>query len=119
MQAYAFIVCVVCCALRLYSRYWLFRPIHARPALVRSNDVLKVLEFVAVLAVAAGFFFWLQPGQWLYAGGLLAGLVGLDALARWVFLEIEMWRLRARSRKWTRRGARRHVRRRASSPMFT
>ena len=118
MRTYAIVLCAFYCVAKLYSRYWLFRPVPTRPILTRSNDSLHVLDLSAILALCAAFFFMIQRGNLLRPIWWVAGLVLLDLAARYFFLEMEMRRLRSRSQKWSRRGARQHVRRRAAVGMF-
>ena len=99
-------------------RYWLFRPVQARPAPVRNNEVLRLLDFGAILALIGAFFLLAGQTSMVKAAALVAGLVVYDAVIRRCFLEIEVRRLLAKSSKWNHRTAMRHVRRRAQSPMF-
>jgi hypothetical protein len=115
---YGLALCIVFALIKTGVRFWLFRPVHARPAAVRSNEVLRLLDLGAVVALIGAFF--LLANQWplVKAAAWIVGLVVYDLLARRFFLEIEVRRLCARSAKWSYRNAMRHIKRRAKSPMF-
>ena len=118
MVRYGFGLCVFYVLVKTGVRYWLFRPVHARPAPVRNNEVLRLLDLGAIVALIGAFFMLAGQTPLLKAGALVAALVLYDLVIRRCFLEIEVRRLIAKSDKWSHRAAMRHVRRRAQSPMF-
>ncbi len=92
---------------------------HARPAITRHNESLKVIDLAAVTSLIAAFFLLANLRKGLpLALAIGAGLLILDGLLRYAFMQLEVRRLCASSSKWNYRGALRHVRRRAKSPMF-
>jgi uncharacterized membrane protein len=113
-----FALCIIFGLVKTCIRYWLFRPVHARPALVRSNEVLRLLDLGAVVALIGAFFLLANQLSLARAAAWIAGLVVYDLFARRCFLEIEVRRLCAKSAKWSHRNAMRHIKRRAQSPMF-
>jgi len=113
-----FALCILYVLVKTAVRFWLFRPVHARPALARSNEVLRVLDLGAIVALIGAFFMLINQVPLATAGGLVAALVVYDLIVRRCFLEIEVRRLCAKSTKWDYRSAMRHIRRRAQSPMF-
>ena len=118
MVKFGFALCIVFGLVKTCVRYWLFRPVYARPAPVRSNEVLRLLDLGAVMALIGAFFLLANQLSLAAAGAWIAGLLVYDLLARRCFLEIEVRRLCAKSAKWSRRGAMHHIKRRAQSPMF-
>jgi len=111
-------LCILYVLIKTGVRFWLFRPVHARPALVRGNEVLRLLDLAAIMALIGAFFMLVDQMPLARAGALVAILVVYDLVIHRCFLEIEVRRLRAKSEKWSYRGAMRHIRRRAQSPMF-
>jgi hypothetical protein len=111
-------LCVLYGLVKTCVRYWLFRPVHARPAPVRSNEVLRLLDLGAVVALIGAFFLLANELSLASAAMWIAGLLVYDVVARRCFLELEVRRLCAKSDKWTRDSAMRHIKRRAQSPMF-
>jgi hypothetical protein len=110
----------MCCffvVAKAYIRYWLFRPVHERPPFARHNETLRVIELAAWLALIAVFFFSLNSYSVVRTCLLVAGLVVYDVTMRYFFLQIEIRRLLAQSRKWSYRSASRQVLRRARMPV--
>ena len=99
-------------------RFWLFRPVPSRPVFMRSNEVLRLLDLGAMVALIGAFFMLVNQVMLVKAVATIGGLVLYDLFIRRCFLEIEVRRLRAKSEKWTYRSAIRHIERRAQSPMF-
>lgn len=118
MARFGFGLCAFYVLVKTCVRYWLFRPVHARPAPVRNNEMLRLLDLGAIVALIGGFFMLAGQTSMLNAGAFVAALVLYDLVIRRCFLEIEVRRLLAKSDKWSHRSATRHVRRRAQSPMF-
>lgn len=119
MQTQAILLCAFYVVAKAYVRYWLYRPIHARPAITRHNEVLRLIDLGAITSLIAAFFFLIHAkNNFGLACAVAGGLLILDAMLRFSFLELEARRLRSSSGKWNRRGALKHVRRRAKSPMF-
>jgi hypothetical protein len=115
---FGFGLCIVYVLLKTGVRFWLFRPVHARPAVARSNEVLRLLDLGAIVALIGAFFMLVNQVPLAKAGALVGVLVVYDLAIRRCFLEIEVRRLCAKSTKWTYRNAMHHIRRRAQSPMF-
>ena len=111
-------MCIFYILVKTGVRYWLFRPVPGRPVPLRNNEVLRLLDLAAMLALIGAFFMLAAQIRLIKAIGLVAALVVYDVVIRRCFLEIEIRRLQAKSEKWTHRNAMRHVRRRAESPMF-
>ena len=114
-----YIVAGVAWAIRLYACFWLFRPVPSRPVFVRSNDFLKLVDLIGLTALCGSFFFTLVRPKFLsFNLSLAAGVAVVDVAFRLVVVEFEAWRLQGRSRKWSKRDARKHVRRRAATTSF-
>lgn len=118
MARYGFGLCIFYILVKTGVRYWLFRPVPGRPAPLRNNEILRLLDLIAMLALIGAFFLLVAQIQVIKATTLVAALVVYDVVIRRCFLEIEIRRLQAKSAKWSHRNAMRHVRRRAESPMF-
>lgn len=118
MVRYGLGLCIFYILVKTGVRYWLFRPVPGRPAPLRNNEVLRLLDLAAMLALICAFFMLAAQIQVIKVIALVAALVVYDVVIRRCFLEIEIRRLRSKSAKWTHRNAMRHVRRRAESPMF-
>ena len=103
---------------KAYARYWLFKPMHARPVLTRPNEVLRLMDLAAWIALVWLFFVLLSTRGYVIALVGFIGLLGYDLVVRQVFLRSEVRRLCSSSPKWQPRAARRHVRRRSEAPMF-
>lgn len=105
---------------KTYARYYLYKPIPARPAITRSNEALKTIDFAGWAALIGGFFFTLNPDRPLRAIAIAGALALYDVAIRFVFLRLEVLRLQRKSpdRKWRYRDARRRVLRRAEGAMF-
>jgi hypothetical protein len=111
-------LCVIYVLVKTGVRYWLFRPVPSRPAPVRNNEVLRLLDLGATMALIGAFFLLANQVPMAKAGALVGALLAYDLVIRRCFLEIEVRRLCAKSAKWSHRNAARHIRRRAQSPMF-
>ena len=118
MAGYGFGLCIFYILVKTGVRYWLFRPVPGRPAPLRNNEMLRLLDLAAMLALIGAFFMLAAQIKLIKAIVVATGLIVYDMVIRWCFLEIEIRRLQAKSAKWSHRGAMRHVRRRAESPMF-
>lgn len=119
MRSQAILLCVFYVATKAYTRFWLFRPIHARPAVTRHNEALRVIDLAAVTSLIGAFFMLANLKNGLPLALMTgAALLILDAVLRYSFLQLEVRRLCASSSKWNYRGALRHVQRRAKAPMF-
>ena len=87
--------------------------------MTRHNEILRLIDLTAVASLIAAFFLFANSKSGLpLALATGTGLLILDGLLRYAFLQLEARRLCATSSKWNYRGALRHVRRRAKSPMF-
>ena len=117
MREYAGLMWFFFALAKTYVRYWLFRPVHERPAFARHNETLRVIELAAWLAFIGGFFFSLNCSSLVRTCLLAAALLLYDAGLRYCFLQVEIRRLLASSRKWSHRGATRQVLRRARMPL--
>jgi hypothetical protein len=111
-------LCILYVLIKTGVRFWLFRPVPVRPALARSNEVLRLLDLGAIVALIGAFFMLVNQVPLAEAGALVGALVVYDVVIRRCFLEIEVRRLCAKSAKWSYRSAMRHIRCRAQSPMF-
>jgi len=118
VRFYALVLSAVYLVFKTYARFWLYRPMHERPAVTRQNDMLRIIDLGAMLALAGAFFFMLNTRRILLSMALLAALLAYDALIRFVFLRLEVLRLRTSQPKMGRRDARHRVRRRAQTTMF-
>ena len=118
MARYGITLCVFYILVKTGVRYWLFRPVSSRPAPVRSNEVLRLLDLGAVVALIGAFFMLANQVPIFKAAAVVVAMLLYDLGIRWCFLEIEVRRLCAKSEKWSHRSAMRHIRRRAQSPMF-
>ena len=118
MAKYGLGLCAVYVVLKTCARYWLFRPIPARPVALRNNEVLRFLDLGAMVALIGAFFLLANQVPMMKAGAVVVVLVVYDLVFRRCCLELEVRRMLAKSKKWTHRDAVRHVRRRALSPMF-
>lgn len=118
MARFGFGLCIVYVFIKTWVRFWLFRPVHARPAIARGNEVLRLLDLTATVALIGAFFIMANQMPLAKAGTLAAALVLYDMVIRRCFLEVEVRRLCAKSANWNRRSARYHIRRRAQPPMF-
>jgi hypothetical protein len=115
---YGYGLCVVYVVLKTCARFWLYRPIPARPVVLRNNEVLRFFDLGAMVALIGAFFMLANQVPVVEAGGVVVVLLLYDLLVRRVCLEWEVRRVLARSKNWSHRDAVRHVRRRALSPMF-
>jgi hypothetical protein len=111
-------LCAVYVVLKTCARYWLFRAIPARPVVLRNNEVLRFLDLGAMVALIGAFFLLANEVPLVNAAGVVIALLLYDLLVRRICLELEVRRMLARSEKWSRQDAVRHVRKRALSPMF-
>lgn len=118
MARYGFALCIFYILVKTGVRYWLFRPVPSRPAPVRNNEVLRLLDLGAVLALIGAFFMLVNQVSMIKAAAVVGVMLLYDLGIRRFFLEIEVRRLCAKSEKWSHRTAMRHIRRRAQSPMF-
>lgn len=119
MRLYAIGLCGLFVLLKLFVRFYIYKPIHARASFARHNEVLKLIDLLAWTALIAAFFLLVNISKGLVkALTVVAALTVFDAILRFFFLEREVRRLRASSPKWTQRGARKHVRKRAQATMF-
>ena len=118
MRSYAFALCAFYLAAKTYVRFWLFRPIQERPIVTRPNEILRLIDLAAILALAGAFFFMLNTKHVALSVAMVLGLVGYDVVIRFVFLRLEIMRLRSSQPKLGRRDASHRVRRRAQTPAF-
>jgi hypothetical protein len=115
----AILLCAFYIVAKIYARYWLFRPVHARPAVTRDNQVLRLIDLAALTSLIGAFFLLANLKNGLRPALVTAAvLLIFDAGIRYAFLHLEVRRLCASSPKWKYRGALKHVRRRATSLMF-
>ena len=118
MTRFGFGLCILYVLVKTGVRFWLFRPVDERPALARSNEILRLLDLGAIVALIGAFFMLVNQETVAKAVALVGVLVVYDVVIRRCFLEIEVRRLCAKSAKWSYRTAMRHIRCRAQSPMF-
>jgi hypothetical protein len=104
--------------IKTFVRFWLFRPVNERPAPARNNEVLRILDLGASLALIGIFFLLVNQVTIIKAVAAVGALVIYDGIVRRCFLELEVRRLCSKSTKWTYDAAIRHIRRRAQTPMF-
>jgi len=118
MRNGAFWLCGFYLVAKTYARYWLYKTVHARPAVTRQNDALKLIELAGLTALVGAFFFMLNHANMLPAVVVIAVLLLYDWIICRVFLNIEVKRLCAKSARWHKSDARRHVRKRAETGLF-
>jgi len=87
-------------------------------AVTRQNDALKLIELAGLTALVGAFFFMLNHANMLPAVVVIAVLLLYDWIICRVFLNIEVKRLCAKSARWHKSDARRHVRKRAETGLF-
>ncbi len=118
VSLYVILSCGFYVIAKLYVRAYIYRPVHARPPIARHNEALRLFDLLAWTALLAGLFLLLNGSGFGKAFGVGLVAVLYDAGLRYLFLEIEVRRLRNSSSRWSSRSARRHVRRRAVAPMY-
>ncbi len=118
MRFYAIVLAGFYLVAKTYARFWLFRPMHERPVVTRQNDALRIIDLCAMLALAGAFFFMLNTTRVLLSVAMVVVLALYDICIRYVFLRLEVLRLRASSPKLGQRDACHRVRRRAQTTMF-
>lgn len=118
LKNYAILCCAYFVVVKGFAHFWLYQPIHNRPAPVRYNEVLRLLDFTAQACLVAAFFLLLSTKKLIAAALVVVVLLAYDAVVRYFFLEREARRMRDACPKWSLRHARRVVKRRALRPMF-
>ena len=114
MNTYSIAFAVIYLGLKLLVRWVWFRSDTDRPAFLRHFFTIRALDFAAVLALCATFFFILIHTNNIVLGiGVIAGMIFYDITIRWMFLIIEARRICRRSDRHDMRSAIRRLRRRA------
>lgn len=118
MLSYAALLCGFYVFAKAYARFWLFKSVHERHSICRSNEVLRLIDLAATIALMAVFFILLNVRKLEVALIVTLCLLFYDGVLRFWFLNLEARRLTSSSRRLSRRDALRHVRKRARAPMF-
>jgi hypothetical protein len=101
-----------------YARLLLVRSPDRRQGFLNSPVAVDLINFAAVMALAAIFFLLLNfDGQWVLGSVLILSLLAYDWVARCVFLEWEVRRARRSTSTPTRQAALQRVCRRAGYPL--